>query len=607
MHITTALKFIFSLLLTFLLQNTFFEQSVFGQTNKQKEQKFERIKTKLLALQQKFNVHQASNIDSALYYLDRMLALAKKSGRLDYVARMYDRKAVMYMDLGKNEIACSWSLRALKLSRKINDTTSILESINTLGSLYGLLNETKRAELLFREGLSMANEKFPYQKANLYQNIARIYAMQNKHQLTIQVLRKSLYICRKEKDNYGIYAACEGIARSLIATKSCSNVFDYLKEAEQAAKIDGSELDIIGLYPIYAEAFMSCKKDADQALYYLNAYTQKMNGALYEANNIERLFAEAYSLKKMYEAALIHYKKSIQLEDSIKNFERTKSFQALELKYQSEQKQKDILSLSQQNKTKTALLASEKKSKNLIIIGLFLSIALLLIGSVAYRNSKRYAKIVSEQAKQKEVLLQEVHHRINNSLQITSALLAMQANSSLNDETRVALKQSETRIHAMASLHALLNNDSTELSVNMQSYLKKLLEYQNDILKGGKNIALNYSIEELLLPSRLALPIALTINELVTNSIKYAFPDNHSGEINIDLHRVNATDVRLIVADNGIGLNQEQLEDNSKTKSTKSGLGIRIVQILIKQINGTLQTKTEQGVCFEINFKTTSV
>jgi two-component sensor histidine kinase len=197
---------------------------------------------------------------------------------------------------------------------------------------------------------------------------------------------------------------------------------------------------------------------------------------------------------------------------------------------------------------------------------------------------------------EKEVLLREINHRVKNNLQIIASLLHLQADS-IDDKKLVdILKESETRVKSMAIVHEKLYQSSNFADINFKQYLEKLVYdilYTYGIKIGTIKVQLD--IEDIDLNMDTAIPLGLIINELVTNTIKYAFPQNE-GTITIKLKSL-PENIEITIADNGIGLPKDIKLENPET------LGLQLVQTLTKQLDGKLKLNKDNGTEFKITFK----
>ena len=197
---------------------------------------------------------------------------------------------------------------------------------------------------------------------------------------------------------------------------------------------------------------------------------------------------------------------------------------------------------------------------------------------------------------EKEVLLKEVHHRVKNNLQVISSILNLQSSYVKDQMTLDILRESQNRIKAMSFIHESLYRSDDFSYVNFSSYINSLSSnlVQTYIIKHA-NIDLELDLGDVNLNLDQAIPCGLIINELVSNSIKYAFPFNRKGKIRIELIK-EGNKINLKVSDNGVGL-----PDNLDVENTDT-LGLQLVYTLVSQLDGDIQMITKKGTTFLFNF-----
>jgi PAS domain S-box-containing protein len=198
---------------------------------------------------------------------------------------------------------------------------------------------------------------------------------------------------------------------------------------------------------------------------------------------------------------------------------------------------------------------------------------------------------------EKEVLLKEIHHRVKNNLQIVDGLLKMQSRRITNAEALSALQDSQSRIASIALIHEKLYSSNELANIDFARYISELTASLFESYNIGSNpVNLSIEVSPISLEIETAIPCGLIINELVSNSLKHAFPQEQAGEIQIKFHQSNDSALVLIVQDNGIGL-PENL-DIQKTRS----IGMTLIQGLVDQLEGTLEIERKQGTIFRISF-----
>lgn len=223
--------------------------------------------------------------------------------------------------------------------------------------------------------------------------------------------------------------------------------------------------------------------------------------------------------------------------------------------------------------------------------------AVYIVADITER--KRAAAQIKASLQEKELLLKEIHHRVKNNLQIISSLLNLQAGSISDEKTIDKLQECRHRVTLMALIHEQLYQTENLGMIDFAQYIQHLAT--NLFISYGISsdaIALSLKVAPIQLSIDTAIPCSLMINELVTNSLKYAFPPGKSGEILIELNAKNANYLTLIIRDNGIGFPQEL--DFRNTES----LGLQLVVTLTNQLKGTLELNRNMGTEFKINFPT---
>jgi two-component sensor histidine kinase len=199
---------------------------------------------------------------------------------------------------------------------------------------------------------------------------------------------------------------------------------------------------------------------------------------------------------------------------------------------------------------------------------------------------------------EKETLLKEIHHRVKNNLQVVSGLLQLQSACVPDEATRELLRESQGRVRSMALIHEQLYQVGDLARVHFISYLETLV---TTIVRSHASHAAQVEIavtgDEVHLSVDEGIPCGLIVNELVTNALKYAFPDGRRGSIAISLHQLPGARIRLEVRDNGIGL------PPGHDPASASSLGLRLVRNLVQQLEGELTVTKDGGTSFTINFQ----
>lgn len=248
------------------------------------------------------------------------------------------------------------------------------------------------------------------------------------------------------------------------------------------------------------------------------------------------------------------------------------------------------------------LMKPVEAKKLLSLIDEFAGITLMKWELEAKEKKRQEAEeYLKKSLAEKDVLLREVHHRVKNNMQIISSILSMQSRNIDEPKLKEVLQESQNRIHSMALIHENLYNNKSLANIMFSTYIKSLT---GNIARTYSNIQtsvqFDYQIDIAYLPMDIAIPCGLIINELISNSFKYAFVNMSTGVISIHFKSLKDDEYILAVSDNGVGIPAEV--NIFKTKS----LGMKILHKLVQQIDGELKSDFTNGTKFIIQFKSTN-
>lgn len=198
--------------------------------------------------------------------------------------------------------------------------------------------------------------------------------------------------------------------------------------------------------------------------------------------------------------------------------------------------------------------------------------------------------------REKDVLLQEIHHRVKNNLALVSGLLYLQTEAVDNCEAQIKLKEAQLRIQSMAMIHEMLYSTHSFSKIDLKIYLNELV---SNIAKNFKPEYLNLEIDihgtSQLIEIDKAIPIALLANEITVNSMKYAFPNQLEGKFTVTININESNELEIKFSDNGIGITNKDF-----TKSSSS-IGYMLINTFIDQLEGSLQFCSNQGAHFFVS------
>lgn len=202
----------------------------------------------------------------------------------------------------------------------------------------------------------------------------------------------------------------------------------------------------------------------------------------------------------------------------------------------------------------------------------------------------------TELVRQRDMMLREIHHRVKNNMQVMSSLLSLQSRTARNPEVQKLLEDNQNRIQSMALLHEILYQSEDLAVVDFSKYVRRIVEHLFLSYGVDHQIRLHAELDAVCLELDDALPCALLISEIISNSLKHGFPELREGEVRILLRNEAAGGVSLVLADNGVGL-PEQMD-----WPTSRSLGLRLVRALAEQLHARLEIRRHGGTEVRLAF-----
>jgi PAS domain S-box-containing protein len=210
---------------------------------------------------------------------------------------------------------------------------------------------------------------------------------------------------------------------------------------------------------------------------------------------------------------------------------------------------------------------------------------------------KRLEEEIRTSLHEKELLLKEIHHRVKNNLQVISSLLSLQSAQIKDSHIVQQFRDSQNRVRSMALIHEKLYQSNDLARIDIKGYIQSLSSYLvRSFATEARGVDFRVDVASISLGIDQAIPCGLIINELVSNSLKYAFPEELNGEVFIFFSQDENQRYHLVVGDNGIGF-----PENIDFQNTTS-LGLQLVNSLVKQLDGTVELVCSKGTEFRISF-----
>lgn len=288
---------------------------------------------------------------------------------------------------------------------------------------------------------------------------------------------------------------------------------------------------------------------------------------------------------KQYDSALYYKEWSAWLSDSLENVEKTSRIADMQTKYETKEKESQISLLSEHN---------QAQKQRLWMLGGAALILASLAGIFIWQNRRlqQQKKQIAEQSERLGWMMKELHHRVKNNLQIVSSLLNLQTYRLKDEESKSAIKESQLRVQAMSLIHQRLYQVEDVSMVNFKLYLDDLAE---TLMKAygysADDFDLVIKVDKELLDVDTVMPMGLLVNEIITNSFKYAYKDVQRPLLTISL-RSGDQQLQLDVTDNGPGMS-EAVGQNSKP-----GFGKKLIDALTKQLKAQYTVDNSNGTSY---------
>lgn len=490
---------------------------------------------------------------------------------------VYERRG----QLGK---AADYALISLQQAKALGDIKAVALAYSDLSNLFwkqskyekGLEYGLKSIQLFEERNIHDLDYDF-----TLYV-VGNNYLESKKYEEALNYYEHSIAI----GERYGFYNNLSDVYISLVdlyaylnkfeeATNAGDNALKYAELLENDFMIMRSWLSIgkfQNLQGKYVSAIESLQKCIAIA-------TSDFGDAYYLSQAYETL-GKAYAGNHQYQEAYKAFGEYDELKNSVFTAEADQRISLLQTEFEVEQKDGTI-------QLQETLITKQKTRQTLIIIIAGLLLLLLLLAYKAIQSNVRKNNLLQKQNREKEFLLKEIHHRVKNNLEIVSSLLALQSAKLDDPNIAEAIQKSQQRVQSMSMIHQKLYQGRSIAAIEMKDYFVNLGNSLINSYGAEQRITLRCEMKDIDLDVDMAIPIGLIVNELLTNSMKYAFPDDRAGEITLALWEKGSL-LHLTVNDNGIG----RMVDKA-TEGT--GFGSQLIDLLTRQLDGKMKLTVDKG------------
>jgi two-component sensor histidine kinase len=533
--------------------------------------------------------------DSVIYYFNK--CLEQKSQDKQEVIWLTQGLAQSYLNLGNYQMSLQYQLKALEDSQEIQHPAFISRSLNDMGVMHFYLKNFKKSLWYYLKALKITEEK--ENKSTILMNISEVYSHWNKGDSAIYYASQSVDILKGLKAvntlAYGLHYLSIAYKTKKEWAKSLSAEQEAFKLHKDAGDRNGSAESANGLGEIYftvgqfheatvyaTTALKLAKEIQAQEIQKKALYILATTFAQIEKHAIASQYWQSYdSLNKILNDKLPH-------------------FADIEALYENNKKAKAITLLTQKASFQEMEIKQQKCVRNYTLAGAGILLVLLSVIFYLFRQKRKTAQVLTknnmslqnlaEKLKKavadKNVLLKEIHHRVKNNLQIINSLLNLQSSNNSSD----TIKAVQGRITSMALIHKQLYTQDNLEHIEFLSYAKELMQsLRGTYLTPHREIDCLVEGEEFKLNADAAIPLGLILFELITNSFKYAFNNSGSGNIGLNIDRMDSSFLAINYYDSGPGLPPGFDVSASET------LGVKLIVNLAEQLDGRVTFFYENG------------
>ncbi len=501
---------------------------------------------------------------------------------------------------------CAMILPRWTLRRKSGNKSYIAKSLNNIGILYRSKKDYPNAINYYRQSLAIKEELHDEQGIlNTLINISSAYNAADKFDSTYYYAYKAMQLAEKIHAEKDIYGSQSNMAIALFGLNKVAAAEQTFYEVEKNALAHNDKDVLTTTYEGLGDIFLNRKNYSKAQNYFLKALQlSKLNQRKERMEVFYRKLSKTSQQLKNYNLAFAYIDSSAKLSHDLLNEENLRQLNEMAAVHQTAEKEKQIENLNVQNALTKAESSHRKTERNYFIIASVLFMIVAVFAYMAFTSNKKkkeqitlQKQAIEKSLQEKEVLLREIHHRVKNNLQVVSSLLSLQSNYITDEQALQAVRESRNRVQSMSLIHQNLYQEHDLTGIEIRDYIGKLCDnlFHSYNIQSEK-IKLIKELQPLNLDVDIVVPLGLILNELISNSLKYAFADGREGAIKIILKEENAM-LKLGVHDNGIGTN---IKDGLKKEYA---FGYKMINAFLQKLKGEMKIYSEGGTKIDIEIK----
>lgn len=539
----------------------------------------------------------SGNPDTAKTYLHLAINLCTSIDDKYNLSAAYDILTYIFDTEGNISESVKSGFEYVRVNEQLGNQSGIAHGYSNLGYSFRTIGNEVDALKYFRQALRAARETDDQLEiADIESNMGDIYIENGNFVEALKHYTAAMQAAEESKDVPKIAEVHFGLGKLYRKDGRYEESLNYFLIAEKEFKSLSNKNSLAALYTEMGIAYTRIQK-FDLAKKYFEA-----SRSLASDLNNKPLFRDYYNGRQLFDSATgnwqsayLHYQQYISARDSTFNKDALKKMVASQMQYESDKK--EAVTKAEQEKKDVMAQATIKRQRNIRNFT-FVALSLAIIFTIiVYRQRNKLArekKRSDQLVEDKELLLREIHHRVKNNLEVVSSLLALQSAQIDDPNTKEAMQDGQNRVHSIGIVHQKLYQGENLGSIEMKDYFINLSESILDSFGAEGRVNVEFAMDKLNIDIDTAVPLGLIVNELLTNTLKYAFPDKKNGAVRIKLEKQTGGILHLEVSDNGVG-------KSGVTHGT--GFGGQLVSLLTRQLNGSMKEEVKNGTHIFFDFK----
>ena len=530
-------------------------------------------------------------------YLLKALKVSEAAGDKINMANAYDKLAYLYKVQGNIAEETKTIYLYLKINEQTGDKNGIAHAASMLALNFQALGNDTDALKYFKQGLQAATEAGnKIEEAYFNSSIGNLYINTGNFPEAINFYTAALRLADETRDVPLLAAMHHGMGNLYRAAGNYPEALNNYLIAEAEFKSVANKQDLaslhagMGIVYTHLKKYDQAKKSFNDAMALNKGLNSKISMADYYSG-VELLDSATGNWKDAY----LHHKQYIIFRDSTFNKETLKKMVASQMQYEADKK--EAVAKAEQGKKDVVTQGEIRRQLNIRNSAFAVLAVVLLFSVVVYRQRNKIAgqkKRSDLLVKDKELLIREIHHRVKNNLEVVSSLLALQSAQIDDPNTKEAMQAGQNRVHSIGIVHQKLYQGTNLGAIEMKDYFINLSESILDSFGAEKRVTIECAMDQLDVDIDTAVPLGLIVNELLTNTLKYAFPEGQPGKVKIKLQKHADGGLHLEVSDNGVG-------KSGLTHGT--GFGGQLVSLLTQQLSGIMREEIKNGTSIYFEFK----